>query len=66
MSVARRLDRLERLGRRCDGPRIDAAARDAKIERLAAELDAREGPGAFAALLAETKAEFEAARGRDA
>ncbi len=61
MSVARRLDRLERLGRRYDGPRLDPAARDAEIERLAAEYEAREGPGAFAALLAEITAEYEAA-----
>ena len=61
MSVARRLDHLERLAPRRDGPRLDTAARDAEIERLAAELEAREGPGAFAALLAERGAELEAA-----
>jgi hypothetical protein len=61
VSVARRLDRLERLAPRRDCPRLDAAARDAEIERLAAEYEAREGPGAFAALLAEIEAEFEAA-----
>ncbi|HEV2771639.1 MAG TPA: hypothetical protein VGV57_02220 [Thermoleophilaceae bacterium] len=60
MSVARRLDRLERLGRRYDGPRLDPAARDAEIERLAAELEAREGPGAFAAVLAQVEAKMEA------
>ena len=63
MSVSRRLDRLERLAPPRHGSRLDPAARDAEIERLAAEYEAREGPGAFAALLAEVKAEFEDARG---
>ncbi len=65
VSVSRRLDRLERLAPRRNGPRLDAAAMDAEIERLAAELEAREGPGAFAAVLAKVKAEFETARGVD-
>jgi hypothetical protein len=59
VSVASRLDRLERLAPRCDHSRLDEAARDAEIERLAEEYEAREGPGAFTALLAQVEAEFE-------
>lgn len=60
MSVARRLDRLERVSRRWEAPRRDPAETDAEIERLAAELEAREGPGAFAAVLAQVEAKMEA------
>ncbi len=61
MSVKGRLGRLER--RLPPPPERDREARDREIERLAAEFEAREGPGAFAALLAEREAEFEAAGG---
>ncbi len=61
MSVARRLDRLERLDRRHSPAPIAPTEMDAEMERLAAELEAREGPGAFAALIAEVTTEFETA-----
>ncbi len=59
MSVNGRLDRLER--RLPPPPERDYEALDREIETLAAEFEAREGPGAFAALIAEVRADFEAA-----
>ena len=56
MSTGRRLDRIERHLPR--SPPLDHAALDAEIEALAAELDAREGAGASAALLAQIEAEM--------
>ena len=63
MNVARRLDRLERSLHA--GLPLDAEQMmDAEIEALAAELEARDGAGAFAALLARIRTEFAAAPAR--
>ncbi len=55
MNAARRLDRLERCALDSSPVHEDM---DAEIERLAGELEEREGPGAFARLLAEVEAEL--------
>ncbi len=64
MSAGRRLDRLEaRAGREEFAPE-DEAAVDAEMEVLIAELEEREGPGAFARMLARIEGEFAAAESR--
>jgi hypothetical protein len=53
--------RLARLERRAPEPAGSEAEIDAEIEQLAAELEEREGPGAFATLLAEIEREMTSA-----
>ena len=60
MSAGRRLDRLEaRAGREEFAPE-DEAAIDAEMEVLIEEYEEREGPGAFARMLAQIDAEYAA------
>lgn len=59
MSTLGRLNRIER-AMQPGHPPLEEDQMDAEIERLAAEFEEREGPGAFAALLKQLEVEFAA------